>query len=70
MMNDRKRSTEEFERLLDIIDKLRTSCPWDMKQTNESLRKLTIEETYELADAIFSGNDDGIRNELGDRCCI
>ncbi len=66
MMNDRKRSTEEFERLLDIIDKLRTSCPWDMKQTNESLRKLTIEETYELADAIFSGNDDGIRNELGD----
>jgi len=66
MMNDRKRSAEEFERLLDIIDKLRTSCPWDMKQTNESLRKLTIEETYELADAIFSGNDDGIRNELGD----
>ncbi len=66
MMNDRKRSAEEFERLLNIIDKLRTSCPWDMKQTNESLRKLTIEETYELADAIFSGNDDGICNELGD----
>ena len=66
MMNDRKRSAEEFERLLNIIDRLRTSCPWDMKQTNESLRKLTIEETYELADAIFSGSDDGIRNELGD----
>jgi len=65
-MNDRKRSAEEFERLLNIIDRLRTSCPWDMKQTNESLRKLTIEETYELADAIFSGSDDGIRNELGD----
>lgn len=65
-MSDRKRSAEEFSRLLDIIDRLRTSCPWDMKQTNESLRKLTIEETYELADAIFSGNDDGIRNELGD----
>ncbi len=41
-------------------------CPWDMKQTNESLRKLTIEETYELADAIFSGSDEGIKNELGD----
>jgi MazG family protein len=66
MMNDKKRSAEEFERLLNIIDRLRTSCPWDMKQTNESLRKLTIEETYELADAIFSGSDDGIRNELGD----
>jgi XTP/dITP diphosphohydrolase len=65
-MNDKKRSAGEFEKLLNIIDKLRTSCPWDMKQTNESLRKLTIEETYELADAIFSKNDDGIRNELGD----
>ena len=49
-----------------IIDELRVKCPWDMKQTNESLRKLTIEETYELADAIFSGSDEGIKNELGD----
>ena len=57
---------EEFGKLLDIIDKLRTTCPWDMKQTNESLRKLTIEETYELAEAVFSNNDEGIRNELGD----
>jgi XTP/dITP diphosphohydrolase len=65
-MNDKERSAEEFDRLLNIIDKLRTTCPWDMRQTNESLRKLTIEETYELADAIFSGSDDGIRNELGD----
>jgi XTP/dITP diphosphohydrolase len=65
-MNDKKRSAEEFERLLDIIDKLRTTCPWDMKQTNESLRKLTIEETYELADAVFSNDYEGIRNELGD----
>jgi XTP/dITP diphosphohydrolase len=65
-MNDRKKSLEEFNRLLDIIDELRVNCPWDMKQTNESLRKLTIEETYELADAIFAGNDEGIRNELGD----
>jgi len=66
MMNDKKRSAEEFEKLLDIIDKLRKTCPWDMKQTYESLRKLTIEETYELSDAVFSNNDDGIRDELGD----
>ncbi|MFH0841261.1 MAG: nucleoside triphosphate pyrophosphohydrolase [Bacteroidota bacterium] len=65
-MDDIKRSAEEFERLLSIIDKLRETCPWDMKQTFDTLRKLTIEETYELADAISSKNDDGIRNELGD----
>lgn len=65
-MTDKERSCEEFKRLLDIIDELRTKCPWDREQTNESLRKLTIEETYELADAIFSGDDNGIRNELGD----
>lgn len=65
-MNNRNKSTDEFNKLLDIIDELRVKCPWDMKQTNESLRKLTIEETYELADAIFSGKDEGIKNELGD----
>ena len=65
-MNDRKDSVKEFERLMEIMDRLRESCPWDKKQTNETLRKLTIEETYELADAIISGDDDGIRNELGD----
>jgi XTP/dITP diphosphohydrolase len=65
-MNDKKKSIVEFERLLKIIDELRLKCPWDMKQTYESLRKLTIEETYELADAIFSGSDEGIKNELGD----
>lgn len=57
---------EQFKKLLDIIDELRVKCPWDMKQTNESLRKLTIEETYELADAIYSGNDEKIKDELGD----
>jgi MazG family protein len=65
-MTDKQRSCEEFTKLLDIIDELRANCPWDMKQTNESLRKLTIEETYELADAIFSNDNEGIRNELGD----
>lgn len=65
-MDDKSRSIEEFSKLLDIINELRVKCPWDMKQTNDSLRKLTIEETYELAEAISSGNDEGIRNELGD----
>ncbi|HNR42957.1 MAG TPA: nucleoside triphosphate pyrophosphohydrolase [Bacteroidales bacterium] len=66
MTADREKACEEFRRLLDIMDELREKCPWDKKQTNESLRKLTIEETYELADAILSGNDEGIRKELGD----
>ncbi len=65
-MTDKDKACLEFQRLLNIIDELREKCPWDKKQTNESLRKLTIEETYELADAIISGDDDGIRNELGD----
>jgi XTP/dITP diphosphohydrolase len=65
-MNDITKTLDEFKRLLSIIDELRVKCPWDMKQTNESLRKLTIEETYELADAVFSGSDEGIKNELGD----
>jgi len=65
-MNDRTKSQAEFNRLLDIIDELRLKCPWDKKQTNESLRKLTIEETYELAESIFSGDDAGIKKELGD----
>jgi MazG family protein len=57
---------DEFRRLLDIIDELRVKCPWDMKQTNDTLRKLTIEETYELAEAIISGSDEQIKDELGD----
>jgi XTP/dITP diphosphohydrolase len=65
-MNDRNKSLEEFNRLLDIINELREKCPWDIKQTNESLRKLTIEETYELSESIFSGSDAEIKNELGD----
>ncbi|MCU0456225.1 MAG: nucleoside triphosphate pyrophosphohydrolase [Bacteroidales bacterium] len=65
-MTDKQKCAEEFVKLLEIIEKLRSSCPWDREQTNESLRKLTIEETYELSDAIFSANDEGIRKELGD----
>ncbi len=55
-----------FERLLTIMDDLRINCPWDKKQTLESLRHLTIEETYELSDAILSGDMDEIKKELGD----
>jgi len=55
-----------FERLLIIMDELRERCPWDKKQTMESLRHLTIEETYELADAILDKDMDNIRKELGD----
>jgi XTP/dITP diphosphohydrolase len=55
-----------FERLLTIMDDLRLNCPWDKKQTLESLRHLTIEETYELSDAILSGDMDEVRKELGD----
>jgi MazG family protein len=61
---DSKKDT--FERLLKIMDKLRKECPWDSVQTNETLRTLTIEETYELADAIIIGDDVEIGKELGD----
>ncbi len=55
-----------FARLLDIMDDLRAKCPWDKKQTLESLRPLTIEETYELADAILNNDMDELKGELGD----
>ena len=55
-----------FERLLNIMDDLRAKCPWDKKQTMESLRHLTIEETYELGDAILSNDLQEVKKELGD----
>lgn len=57
---------EAFGRLLQIMDELREGCPWDRKQTWETLRPLTIEETYELADAILQGDAQGIKEEVGD----
>jgi XTP/dITP diphosphohydrolase len=57
---------QAFERLLNIMDDLREKCPWDKKQTNESLRHLTIEETYELSDALLAGDNEEIKKELGD----
>ena len=65
-MNSRKDQLNAFNRLLDIMDDLREKCPWDQKQTFESLRHLTIEETYELADAILENDLPEIKKELGD----
>jgi len=65
-MNTRKEQLVAIDRLLTIMDELRTQCPWDKKQTIESLRHLTIEETYELADAILANDLEEIKKELGD----
>jgi len=65
-MNTRQKQLESFGRLLDIMDDLREKCPWDKKQTMQSLRHLTIEETYELGDAILDNNWTEVKKELGD----
>lgn len=66
MLHSREQQLEAFERLLNILDELRVKCPWDRKQTNESLRPNTIEETYELCDALMHNDDKNICKELGD----
>ncbi len=65
-MNSREAQLKAFDRLLTIMDELREQCPWDRKQTMESLRHLTIEETYELGDAILDKDLEEVRKELGD----
>lgn len=65
-MHNIQEKLDEFRRLLEIMTELRTKCPWDKEQTFESLRTLTIEETYELADAILKDNKKEISKELGD----
>lgn len=65
-MHTRQEQMEAFGQLLDILDELREKCPWDKKQTNESLRANTIEEVYELCDAIIRAEDEMIKKELGD----
>jgi XTP/dITP diphosphohydrolase len=65
-MSELHEKTEAFGRLLNIMDELREKCPWDMKQTMDSLRHLSIEETYELSDAILSGQLHEVKKELGD----
>lgn len=66
MGSKRIKQLKAFDRLLTIMDELRTNCPWDKKQTFASLRHLTIEETYELSEALLSGDLDEVKNELGD----
>jgi XTP/dITP diphosphohydrolase len=65
-MNSREEQLNAFSRLLDIMDEIREKCPWDKKQTLQSLRHLTIEETYELGDAILDNDLPEIKKELGD----
>ena len=65
-MHTREEKMEAFGRLLDVMNDLREKCPWDRKQTNESLRANTIEETFELCDAIINGDELNICKELGD----
>lgn len=65
-MHTREEKLEAFGRLLDVLDTLRVKCPWDAKQTNESLRPNTVEEVYELADALIADDSANIRKELGD----
>jgi MazG family protein len=65
-MNSINEKLRVFRELLEIMDRLRAECPWDKKQTNESLRNLTLEETYELADAILEENPEEMMKELGD----
>ena len=66
IMNTRQQQQDAFSRLLDIMNDLREKCPWDKKQTLESLRHLTIEETYELGDAILNNDLQEVKKELGD----
>jgi MazG family protein len=66
MMNSMEEKLKSFEKLLNIMDELREKCPWDREQTFESIRNLTIEETYELADAILKNDLVEIRKEIGD----
>ena len=66
MQEKREKQLQAFGRLLDIMDELREKCPWDRKQTMETLRPLTIEELYELTDAILADDSQEIKKELGD----
>ena len=65
-MNTRQEQLQAFNKLLDVMDELREKCPWDKKQTFESLRNNTLEEVYELTDAILENNLDEVKKELGD----
>ena len=65
-MHTREEKLQAFGRIIDVLDELREKCPWDRKQTNESLRPQTLEEVYELNGSILAGNEREISKELGD----
>ena len=65
-LKNKDKKLEAFGRLLQVMEDLRAGCPWDQKQTWESLRHLTIEEVYELGDAILEGNHEEVKKEIGD----
>jgi XTP/dITP diphosphohydrolase len=65
-MHSKKEKLKSFERAMEVMDKLRAECPWNNSQTNESLRPLTIEEVYELSDAVLAGDSSEIKKEVGD----
>ena len=65
-MHTREEKLQAFGRILDVMDEVREKCPWDKKQTNESLRPQTLEEVYELSDAILKGEDRELAKEIGD----
>ena len=66
MLHSREEKLAAMSRLLDVMERLRKDCPWDREQTTESLRTNTLEEVYELSDAILSGRPEEIKKELGD----
>ena len=66
MSHTREEKLQAFDKVLDVLETLRVKCPWDRKQTNESLRPNTIEETYELCDALMAEDNANICKELGD----
>ncbi len=66
MQHSRQEKLEALGRIIDTLDRLRVECPWDRKQTNESLRPNTIEETYELCEALLNDDNENIKKELGD----
>ena len=65
-MHGKEEKLKAFERALEVMDRLREECPWNHAQTNESLRPLTMEEVYELSDALLDGSPSELRKELGD----
>ena len=65
-MKNKDKKLKSFEKALEVMDRLREECPWNRAQTNESLRPMTLEEVYELSDAVLKKEEDNLKKELGD----